>query len=154
MKQKRNYTWRPDLPDHRDHLYVAAPVAIPTKVDLTAKCYADALPATISSYQRLQSINDMLQCLAAGFPFVFGFTVYDAFESADVAKTGILNMPAKTEKPLGGHAVMAVGYDQSAARFLVQNSWWSGWGRAGRFTIPFPYLASRTLSDDFWTLRK
>lgn len=120
----------------------------------TKKCYSDAEAATISSYQRLQTMDDMLQCLAGGSPFVFGFTVYDSFESAEVAKTGVLNMPTSGEKPLGGHAVMAVGYDLPSRRFIVRNSWGDQWGQAGYFTIPFDYLTNRTLSDDFWTVKK
>ena len=118
------------------------------------KCYTDGLPHVISGYQRLTTLTDMLQCLAAGYPFVFGFTVYDSFESAAVAKTGIVNMPTAGEGVLGGHAVMAVGYDQTTKRFRVRNSWGTGWGQAGYFTMPFDYLTHRGLSDDFWTVRK
>lgn len=118
------------------------------------KCYADAMATKIATYTRLTKLDDMLHCLADGFPFVFGFTVYDGFESAQVAKTGMLNMPAKGEKVLGGHAVMAVGYDQATKRLIVRNSWGARWGLAGYFTMPFDYVASRSLSDDFWTIRK
>ena len=65
----------------------------------------------------------MKGCLASGYPFVFGFTVYDSFESQQVAKTGVVPMPAAGESVLGGHAVMAVGYDDSQQRFIVRNSW-------------------------------
>jgi len=92
-------------------------------------------------------------CLAEGYPFVFGFTVYESFESPAVAKTGVLDMPKPQEKTLGGHAVMAVGYDDKAKRFLVRNSWGSDWGLKGYFTIPYDYLDSRNLADDFWTIR-
>jgi C1A family cysteine protease len=124
------------------------------KTKPAAKCFADAGAHMISEYQRITSLDAMLHCLASGFPFVFGFTVYDAFESPEVAKTGILNLPAKGEKTLGGHAVMAVGYDYAARRIIVRNSWGKAWGQAGYFTMPFDYLTSRGLSDDFWTLRK
>lgn len=128
----------------------------------SAKAYHDALPYKISQYMRLQTLQDMLHCLADGYPFVFGFTVYDAFESQEVAQTGVLNMPQPGEKPIGGHAVMAVGYDYATKRFIVRNSWGSKttdgqpWGidGSGYFTMPFDYLASRNLSDDFWTIRK
>jgi C1A family cysteine protease len=118
------------------------------------KAFTNALPYKISQYVRLQTLGDMIDCLATGFPFVFGFTVYDSFESAAVAKTGIVNMPARGEKVVGGHAVEAVGYDMATKRFLVRNSWGASWGLGGYFTIPFDYLANRGLSDDFWTIRK
>ena len=120
----------------------------------TSKCYTDALGHKISLYQRLNTLSDMKNCLAAGVPFVFGFTVYDSFESSTVAKTGVVNLPAKTEKVLGGHAVCAVGYDDSTNRFIVRNSWGTSWGQKGYFTIPYDYLANRNLSDDFWQIQK
>ena len=64
------------------------------------KCYTDALKATIKSYQRLTNTNlpQLQSCLSEGFPFVFGFTVYESFESQQVAKTGILPMPTAKRK--------------------------------------------------------
>lgn len=96
----------------------------------------------------------MKGCLASGYPFVLGFTVYDAFEGDDVAKSGVLNLPDySTEKPLGGHAVLAVGYDDASQRFIIRNSWGSNWGQSGYFTMPYAYLLDENLSDDFWTIR-
>ena len=117
-----------------------------------AACYKEGLKRRITSYHRLQALGEMLNCLAEGFPFVFGFTVYESFETLKVAKTGIVPMPKKTEKVLGGHAVMAAGYDQEKKRFLVRNSWGPEWGQGGYFTIPYAYLES--LADDFWTIRQ
>jgi C1A family cysteine protease len=93
----------------------------------------------------------MKSCLAEGYPFVFGFTVYESFESEEVAKTGKMIMPKKGEAQVGGHAVIAVGY--SGSRFIVRNSWGTSWGMAGYFTMPFDYLLDENLSDDFWTIR-
>jgi C1A family cysteine protease len=115
-------------------------------------CYKEGLKRRISSYHRLQTLNEMLNCLAEGFPFVFGFTVYESFETLKVAKTGIVPMPKNSEKVLGGHAVMAAGYDQKQKRFIVRNSWGPQWGQAGYFTMPYAYLES--LADDFWTIRQ
>ena len=119
-----------------------------------AKAFADALKDRAVSYSRVtQSLTQMKGCLASGFPFVFGFTVYDSFESQEVAKTGIVPMPESGERVVGGHAVMAVGYDDSHHRFIVRNSWGDGWGMKGYFTIPYSYLTERNLSSDFWTIR-
>jgi len=95
----------------------------------------------------------MRTCLAEGYPFVFGFTVYRSFESREVAKSGVLDMPQRDEKVMGGHAVMAAGYDDRAKRFLIRNSWGADWGKQGYFTMPYAYLDNRNLSDDFWTIR-
>ena len=116
------------------------------------KCYIEAKKHCIESYHRINSLPEMLTCLAEGYPFVFGFTVYESFQSQRVAKTGVANMPKKKEKALGGHAVLAVGYNQKQKRFIVRNSWGTKWGKDGYFTMPYEYL--ETLSADFWTIRK
>jgi len=119
----------------------------------TPVCYADAKKHEITSYHRINATDEMRICLAEGFPFVFGFTVYSSFESATVATSGVLNMPAKSERVVGGHAVMAAGYNDAQQRFIVRNSWGADWGQHGYFTMPYEYLGSRNLSDDFWTIR-
>jgi C1A family cysteine protease len=117
-------------------------------------CYADALTHITTSYQRVaQDVNQMKTCLAEGYPFVFGFTVYSSFESQQVANSGVLNMPAASEQVVGGHAVLAVGYDDVSKRFIVRNSWGADWGKSGYFTIPYAYLTNPHLADDFWTIR-
>jgi C1A family cysteine protease len=117
-------------------------------------CYADALHHQVLSYQRiLRNLNQMKGCLADGYPFVLGFTVYESFESKTVAQTGALNMPKKQEAVVGGHAVVAVGYNDKAKRFIVRNSWGANWGQKGYFTMPYNYLMEGNLSDDFWTIR-
>jgi C1A family cysteine protease len=117
------------------------------------KCYTDAKKHVIQSYYRIASLDDMRACLAEGFPFVFGFSVYESFESAAVAKTGVLNLPGKGERQVGGHAVCAVGYDDAAKRLVVRNSWGPAWGMKGYFTMPYDYAANSNLADDFWTIR-
>jgi len=116
------------------------------------KCYSEARKHVIISYHRIIAMDEMLACLADGFPFVFGFAVYESLQTAAVAKNGKVPMPKKAEKMLGGHAVMAAGYNLKDKTFLVRNSWGPGWGLQGYCTMPFAYL--ETLADDFWTIRK
>src|ERR1700730_11097334 len=73
----------------------------------TAKCYSDAKKHQVISYHRLSALDEMRTCLADGIPFVFGFTVYEAFESAALAKPGFQTLPGKDKKVMGGHAVRA-----------------------------------------------
>jgi C1A family cysteine protease len=108
----------------------------------------------VTSYQRVPRVlNQLKGCLASGLPFVFGFSVYDSFESQEVARTGVVPMPdTATEQLLGGHAVLAVGYDDADQRFVVRNSWGEGWGDGGYFTMPYAYLTERSLASDFWAI--
>ena len=116
-------------------------------------CYQAALTNQIVQYSRLvPTLSQLKGCLAHGYPFVFGFTVYESFEGADVAKTGVVPMPG-TEAVLGGHAVLAVGDDDSQQRFIVRNSWGPGWGLQGYCLMPYAYLTETNLADDFWTIR-
>jgi C1A family cysteine protease len=120
----------------------------------TDECYCSALDNRATSYQRVTPVLSELQgCLADGYPFVFGFSVYSSFMSEEVADSGVVPMPASAEQLLGGHAVLAVGYDTETKRFLVRNSWGIRWGQDGYFTMPFSYLTTRGLASDFWTIR-
>jgi C1A family cysteine protease len=119
----------------------------------TPACYKEAMNYQITSYQRLLTLDQMRACLAEGYPFVFGFAVYESFEQQSVAQTGEAQLPQPGERMLGGHAVLAVGYDDDSRRFMVRNSWGTGWGQQGYFTLPYEYLSDRNLSEDFWTIR-
>ncbi|HWZ04824.1 MAG TPA: C1 family peptidase [Mucilaginibacter sp.] len=117
-------------------------------------CYTDALNNIITSYYSLdQDLGQMKSCLASGYPFIFGFTAYESLDSDLVSQTGILNMPGGDESVIGGHAVVAVGYNDVQNRFIVRNSWGPDWGMNGYFTIPYAYLLDQNLSSDFWTIR-
>ncbi len=117
-------------------------------------CFQAALQNKATSYQRVvRDLGQMKGCLASGYPFVLGFTVYESFESQAVAQSGHAPMPGRGEKVLGGHAVLAVGYDDTQQWFIVRNSWGTGWGMQGYFTLPYNYLLQRNLSSDFWTVR-
>ena len=149
----------------RDGIKVVAKQGVPPEsdwpYDITkfadkppANAFSDAAKNRVTSYHRIsRALNQFKGCLASGYPFVLGFTVYDAFESAQVAHTGQLNMPQPGESVVGGHAVMAVGYDDTKQCFVIRNSWGPDWGMAGYFTMPYQYLMEPNLSDDFWTIR-
>jgi C1A family cysteine protease len=118
------------------------------------QCYDNAIHHKALSYQSIdQNLADMKGCLASGYPFVFGFAVYESFESPEVARTGDVPMPGAGEAVVGGHCVMAVGYDDQDALFICRNSWGPGWGDAGYFYMPYAYLIDTNLSNDFWTIR-
>lgn len=116
--------------------------------------WAEAWHHKAVGYQSVnQNLADLKGCLAEGYPIVFGFTVYDAFENEAVAQSGALDLPQLSEQIQGGHAVLIVGYDDASQRFIVRNSWGADWGQKGYFTIPYAYVTSPGLADDFWTIR-
>ena len=119
------------------------------------ECYTEAVKHTAIEYRRVsQTLNDLQACLASGYPFVFGIAVYDSFESNQVAHTGIVPMPSRDEQMLGGHCILAVGYQNSTRQFIIQNSWGTDWGINGYCLIPYDYMLNGGLSSDFWVINK
>ncbi len=119
-----------------------------------ALAYAEALNCRALEYHRVKNLKELKHAIASKRPVVFGFTVYENFESSEVAKTGIVLMPKKGEKSLGGHAVVACGYDDKKKLVKCRNSWGAKWGIKGYFYLPYGYFTSRGLSDDFWCITK
>jgi len=118
-------------------------------------CYTEATKYELITYKTVnQTLNDMQSCLASGYPIIIGMSVYESFESQEVAQTGIVPMPKNNEQLLGGHCVLVVGYDNASQRFIVKNSWNTTWGIQGYFTIPYAYLTNRKLASDFWMISK
>jgi C1A family cysteine protease len=116
--------------------------------------YTDALRDRVLTYSTVpQDLWSLKSVLAGGRPVVFGFTVYSAFESQQVADTGIVPMPDPSGQVLGGHAVVLVGYNDAVDRFRVRNSWGPNWGQAGYFEMPYLYVTSPSLATDFWVLQ-
>ena len=119
-------------------------------------CYSNALSHKVTQANQIaQDINSLKACLASGYPFAFGFSVYESFESDAVAQTGIVPMPdTETEQLLGGHAVLCVGYDDDNQWFIVRNSWGASWGDQGYFYMPYAYMTNSDLASDFWEIIK
>lgn len=118
-----------------------------------SEAYLEAEKFQTINYKRIdQNLQDMQACLSAGYPFVFGFAVYDKFMSDYVKLTGIGSLPQPGDVMTGGHAVMAVGYNDNSQTFLIRNSWGDKWGMSGYFTLPYNYLSDVRLAADFWTI--
>ncbi len=119
----------------------------------SAQAYAEGTKHLALVYRRvLANLHQMQGCLASGFPFVVGISVYESFMSQQVAETGEVPLPSRNEQLEGGHAVLVVGYDGGAQRFIMRNSWGPGWGMQGYFTIPYAYLTDPQLARDFWAV--
>lgn len=128
------------------------------KTKPSASAYTEAEKRKGLVYARLLSLNDMLHCLASGYPFVFGMSLYDEFSTLGGYRgfDCSLPMPNADKDPnyLGGHALCCVGYDLPKKLFKCRNSWGPEWGDGGHFWLPFDYLSNPLLSADFWTARK
>jgi C1A family cysteine protease len=122
-----------------------------------AFCYSLAQNFKTLVYYRLDAeIPKLKASLAQGIPFAFGFTCFETIDDPEVAETGRIPFPAKNETTVGGHAVMAVGYDDTEKSFIIRNSWGRTWGDPncrGYGYIPYKYFDT-DLADDCWCVLK
>lgn len=128
-----------------EYPYVAGHITLPTPDQV-----ANALKYRTGAYHRIASLTDVMACLSdtTPWPVSVGFTVYQSFESAQVADTGIMPIPSDKEVILGGHEVLCLGYDADKRLAKIQNSWGNSWGQHGFFWMPFEVLESP--STDLW----
>lgn len=120
-----------------------------------SSCYKSALRhCSISSAHVKQDETSIKEALFDGHPIVVAFQVYTSFESDHVAATGMVPMPLASEKCLGGHAVICVGFDDSLKCWIMRNSWGVGWGDKGYFYMPYEYLTEDNLASDLWIITK
>lgn len=118
------------------------------------QCYTDALKDRALRYQRVQqSPSQVKACLASGYPIVCGISVYQSFESDEVAQTGMVPIPQPAEQLLGGHAICVVGFDDATQKFTCRNSWSAQWGDQGYFYLDYQYLLNAGLASDFWVIK-
>lgn len=96
-------------------------------------------------------LNKVKAALALNQPLVMGISVWESFESDAVAKTGIVPLPnMATEEYMGGHAVLAVGYDDEKKHVTFLNSWGEDWGDKGYFHLPYEWFALEKNNNADW----
>jgi len=118
----------------------------------TIKYYRIDPPGTSTS----KVLSAIRRNLAAGLALMFGFTVYSSIPPIGTG-SGDIPFPKPTERVLGGHAIVAVGYDDKKqigdqkGALLIRNSWGTSWGELGYGWLPYAYVESG-LAVDFWSL--
>jgi C1A family cysteine protease len=141
-------------------------------IEPSAFCYAFAQNYKTITYYRLDppgtTKEDLLSRiktnLAAALPSMFGFTVYSSYVQAE--STGKIPYPTAGEKIVGGHAIVAAGYNDNmkiqntnsgsgttTGAFLIRNSWGPEWGNNGYGWLPYEYVL-KGLAIDWWSLLK
>jgi len=116
----------------------------------------DAATRKVTLYENIPNgdVQGCINALAAGYPVIIGFSVYSSFESDRVAQTGMMPYPnVKSERMMGGHCVLLVGYDNNKNVFIVRNSWGTSWGDNGYFYMPYKVIQDTTMSSDFWVIK-
>lgn len=115
----------------------------------TAHMLRDAANYRIKSGHRVTTPHLLKAALAEGKVVAIGMTVFESTETPEVASSGIVPMPSDGDEPLGGHAVLVVGYDDARGVYIIRNSWGAGWGDQGYFYLPYEYWQ---FISDAWTI--
>jgi C1A family cysteine protease len=136
-----------------------------------AFCYVFAQSYQALMYYRIDPpgssgdkvLDSARRIMALANPFIFGFSVYSCIEQAN--ENGKVPYPTSGDSFLGGHAVLAVGYDdemkikhadsgdETTGAILFKNSWGTEWGEEGYGWLPYKYVENG-LSRDWWSLTK
>jgi C1A family cysteine protease len=152
----------------RDGIKVVHKIGVPTEKDYpydisrfqvepSMSVYINAQKHKSIKYKRVPQNNSILSALVLGYPLAFGMSVYEYFETPEFQKSGILKVPRKDERHLGGHAAVLCGYrtaENGCIQFLVRNSWGSSWCLDGHFWMEYAYVMDPNLCADFWTIEK
>ena len=125
----------------------------------TDQCYMDAMTFNAFTNKKIlyqpvdHDLNHIKAVLASGWVVVFGMSVFDGFESPEVAAAGMVPMPGLNDKPIGGHATFLNGFNDDVKKVQDQNSWGLDWGVKGNFYLPYDYITDPDLTSDYWAIK-
>lgn len=123
--------------------FSAAP---PSSAYSEAKKHTGVKYATYDAAPTLATLATMKQAMANGYPIVGGFTCYSNIWNA---VGGVIPLP--NGQPIGGHAILLVGYDDAKQQLKFKNSWSARWGDGGYGYLPYQYFLGGNMSD-LWTI--
>lgn len=112
-------------------------------------------PPKLIKYRKVeQSKEQFKRALDAGYPIIFGMSLYSSALTEGTFKTGEIKMPTKSDQVVGGISMVLVGYDNKKKHWIVRNNWGKQWGDKGYGYIPFSYLINPQLANSFWVIYK
>ena len=118
----------------------------------TSKMIQEAKKYKVSQgWVNINSVHAMKKALSKGFPVVFGVNIYDSFYKTTA--NGVVAVPKATEVNHGGHAIVAVGYDNSKRQLIIRNSWGTQWGDKGYAYLPYDFLKNEDLAFGGFTAK-
>lgn len=122
----------------------------------SAKVQEDAGLYKGGTIQQITKLSQIKQSLADGYPVTFGFLVFNSMFTDQVAHTGLMTVPdLQTDTLDGGHATVAVGYDDARQVLILKNSWGPSFGDQGYLYMPYKYFdMGLGLVADGWTMRE
>jgi C1A family cysteine protease len=92
----------------------------------------------VTGYKTVTTLSGVKKSLSDGMPVVLAMRVFSSM--SNTPKSGLLPMPTSKDTFQGGHAVLAVGYDNEKRVVIVRNSWGTDWADGGYFYMPYEYL--------------
>ena len=102
------------------------------------ECYRDGSYRTITHYQSLAGLADILDCVNNEKPVVIGTHLYESFMSLD-KDSPVIEPPGYNDDYIGAHAMVILGYNLENKQLLAKNSFGVDWGEDGYCYIPFYY---------------
>lgn len=119
------------------------------------EAYQEGLKNVTVKYATVpQTEQHLKETLVSGAAISFGFNVYQSFYGSWHNTTGMMPIPKKSERLLGGHAVTLIGFSDAKKAFLVQNSWGEDWGLKGKYWMPYSFVINSVECDDFWCIEE
>ena len=113
----------------------------------------------IPAYTSIGDVADQKSWLDTVGPLVVGFDVYSDFSSWSGSTPYVKSSSATS---VGGHVMLAVGYDDNLGCWITKNSWGTAFGDAGFFLIAYGQcnidtyakLGLQLVNPDPWTKRR
>jgi C1A family cysteine protease len=125
------------------------PFHIVTKMHIGAEnaFYTEAAQRKVAAYFNLQrNLNQWKQWLSTNGPILAALSVDQTWDNATATGGNIDVFMPNTAR--GGHAIAIVGY-LASGRFIVRNSWGTGWGDGGFGYVTPAYIAAGFFDESY-----